>query len=173
MTMTISARSNRGTGDSSADRDSGGCSGGVLAWSVGLCCTISPLVAQDADVQGAWRVETYIMAGGAEHPTEGRIFFTQSDWQVLFFTLDEEGVVKRASAEGGTYTLEGNALTLLHLHNLSAGEAIEGREAIPLRKVYWSPEEGPVEPTTAEVDGNRMTLAFPSGNRLVFSRSSR
>ncbi|MDP6606312.1 MAG: hypothetical protein QF664_08670 [Dehalococcoidia bacterium] len=146
---------------------------GAPLLAVGLWLTASPLVAQDSDVQGAWRVETYVMAAGAEHPAEGRIFFTESDWQVLFFTLDEEGVVKRASAEGGTYTLEGDALTFRHLHNLSVGDAIEGREATPLRRIYWSPEEGPVEPTHAYVDGDRMTLAFPGGNRLLLTRSSR
>ena len=143
-----------------------------LGWAL-LCLAPSSVMAQDADVQGAWRADTYVMANGAEHRAEGRIFFTESDWQVLFFTLDEEGVVTRASAEGGTYTLEGDALTFVHLHNLSVGDAIDGREAAPLRKTYYSPEEAPVEPTTAIVEGDRLTLAFPSGNRLLFSRSSR
>jgi len=147
--------------------------GAVLGWSIGLVCTISPLTAQDVDVRGAWRVETYIMAAGAEHPTEGRIFFTESDWQVLFFTLDEEGAIKRASGEGGTYTLEGDALSLLHLHNLSVGEAVEGRAEMPLSKRIWTPEDAPVEATTATVEGDRLTLLFPGGNRLLFSRSSR
>lgn len=147
--------------------------GGILGWSVVVCATVSPMVAQDSDVQGAWRAETYVMAAGAEYRAEGRIFFTESDWQVLFFTLDEEGRVLRASAEGGTYTLEGDALTFRHLHNFSVAEAIDGREAAPLTTEYRSPEDAPEEPSHAYVDGDRMTLAFPSGNRLLFTRSSR
>ena len=99
--------------------------------------------------------------------------FTESDWQVVFFVVDEEGDIKRGSAEGGTYTLEGDALTFRHLHNFSTGEAMEGLEEAPLRLVYRAPEDAPEEPASAYVDGDRLTLAFPSGNRLIFTRSSR
>ena len=57
--------------------------------------------AQDA-VEGAWSGEEYILAEGAVHPIAGQIFFTDGQWQVLFFVL-EDGVPKRGSAEGGTY----------------------------------------------------------------------
>ncbi len=95
-----------------------------------------PLSAQNTDVRGAWNAERYIMKAGAEHRVDGRIFFTESDWQVVFFVVDEEGEIKRGSAEGGTYTLEGDALTFWHLHNFSTGEAMEGLEEAPLRMVY-------------------------------------
>ena len=132
-----------------------------------------PLSAQSVDVRGAWNAETYIMKAGAEHRVEGRIFFTESDWQVVFFVVDEEGDIKRGSAEGGTYTLAGDALTFWHLHNFSTGEAMEGLEEAPLRMVYRDLENAPEEPASAYVDGDRLTLAFPSGNKLIFTRSSR
>ena len=33
---------------------------------------------------------------------QGRIFFSERDWQVLFFVVDREGVTRRGSGEGGT-----------------------------------------------------------------------
>ena len=57
--------------------------------------TASGAVAQD--IQGAWRAETYVLAGGVSHPVDGMIFFTATDWTVLFFVLDQEGVARRGS----------------------------------------------------------------------------
>ena len=130
------------------------------------------LAAQTPEIRGAWNAERYIMREGAEHRVEGRIFFTESDWQVVFFVVDGQGEVKRASAEGGTYTLEGNDLTFAHLHNFSTGEAMEGLEAAPLRMVYRELEDAPLEPSAVFVDGDELTLEFPSGNQLIFTRSS-
>ena len=138
-----------------------------------FAATALPASAQDQDVEGAWQAETYVLKGGAEHRVEGRIFFTESDWQVLFFVVDERGDIKRGSAEGGTYTLEGDALTFWHLHNFSTGEAMEGLAEAPLRMVYRDLENAPQEPSNVYAAGERLTLAFPSGNRLLFTRSSR
>jgi hypothetical protein len=147
---------------------------------VGAACAVITMAvvvaqgsAQDQDIQGAWSAETYHMKDGAEHRAEGRIFFTGSDWQVVFFVFDEDGEIKRGSAEGGAYTLAGDALAFVHLYNFSRGEAIEGRAEAPLRMVYYDLEDAPREPSNAYVDGDRLTLAFPSGNRLLFTRSSR
>lgn len=135
-------------------------------------CAPTLVSAQTPEITGAWNAERYIMREGAEHRVEGRIFFTESDWQVVFFVLDEQGEVKRASAEGGAYTLEGNDLTFAHLHNFSVGEAMEGLDEAPLRMVYRELEDAPLEPSAVYVDGDELTLEFPSGNRLIFTRSS-
>ena len=145
---------------------------GALA-AIALSVGVAPAFGQDQDVRGAWSAETYFLRDGAEHRVEGRIFFTESDWQVVFFVVDELGEIKRGSAEGGTYTLDGDALTFWHLHNFSTGEAMEGLEAAPLRMVYRDLENAPQEPSNVYVTGNQLTLAFPSGNRLLFTRSSR
>ena len=139
----------------------------------GVAAVTVASAAQEQDVRGAWSAETYILEAGAEHRVEGRIFFTESDWQVVFFVVDGEGEIKRGSAEGGTYTLDGGALTFWHLHNFSTGEAMEGLEEAPLRMVYRDLEDAPQEPSNVHVEGDRLTLDFPSGNRLLFTRSSR
>ena len=127
----------------------------------------------DPGLQGAWAAERYLMAEGGEHEVQGRIFFSERDWQVLFFVMDEDGVPIRGSAEGGRYRLEGSTLTFIHLHNLSQGEAMEGLDAAPLNMVVRELADAPNEPTSVAIDGSTLTLSFPSGNRMVFTRSSR
>ena len=85
---------------------------------VHLCAQVT------SGLQGAWAADRYLMAEAGEHDVQGRIFFTDREWQVLFFVVDESGEVRRGSAEGGTYSLVGDALVLTHLFNLSAGEAM-------------------------------------------------
>ena len=80
-------------------------------------------------LQGAWTAQRYLLAGGEEHEVRGRIFFTERDWQVLFFVMDGDGVARRGSSEGGRYTLEGDRLTFTHEFNVSGGEAIAGLPA--------------------------------------------
>jgi hypothetical protein len=147
--------------------------GRVVLTMILLSVKAAPAFGQDQDVQGAWNAETYFLKDGAEHRVEGRIFFTDSDWQVVFFVVDGMGEIKRGSAEGGTYTLDGEGLTFWHLHNFSTGEAMEGLEEAPLRMVYRDLEDAPQEPSSVYVAGDELTLAFPSGNRLLFRRSSR
>ncbi len=61
-------------------------------------------------IQGAWEAQVYRLEDGTVHAVRGRIFFTTSEWLVLFFVMDGEHP-KRGSAEGGTYALEGERLT--------------------------------------------------------------
>ena len=131
---------------------------------VRLCAQVTP------DLSGAWAAERYLMADGGEHEVQGRIFFTDREWQVLFFVVDEAGNVKRGSAEGGTYLLVGDGLVLTHLFNLSAGEEMLGLAAQELRMVSRRPADAPTEPTRIEVEGDQLTLFFPSRNRMTFRR---
>jgi hypothetical protein len=134
---------------------------------------LSPVAtqAQSApDVVGAWAAERYFMADGGDHEVQGRIFFTDRDWQVLFFVIDEDGVTRRGSGEGGTYTLDGRQLVFTHLFNLSAGEEMLGLPAAELQMVARQPGDAPVEPTQIDVEGDLLTFHFPSGNRLTFRR---
>ena len=121
-------------------------------------------------LEGAWSANRYHLASGATHEVRGRIFFTDRDWQVLFFVVDESGAVQRGSGEGGTYTLDGAGLVFTHLFNLSVGEEMPGLPAAPLRMTARSPDGAPTEPTRIDVDGNRLTLHFPSGNRMTFDK---
>jgi hypothetical protein len=124
----------------------------------------------DADIRGAWASEVYALADGTRHTVHGRIFFTDSEWQVLFFVMEEDEP-RRGSGEGGTYTLDGDRLVLTHFFNLSAGEAMAGLPESPLR-MEVRPGDGPTEPTRIRIAGDRMTLFFPSGNSMEFRRSS-
>ncbi len=123
-------------------------------------------------ITGAWNPESYVLKDGTEYSVSGLIFFTESDWTVLFFVEDEEGNVRRGSGEGGTYTLEGDRLTFTHYYNLSAGDAVGSLAASPLRMSVRGAAEAATEPCEVEVGEASMTIRFPSGNRMVFARSS-
>ncbi len=128
------------------------------------------LSAQADALAGAWAANEYVLAAGARHPVRGRIVFTDSEWQVLFFVMDGEEP-KRGSGEGGRYTFDGETLTFEHLHHLSYGRTMAGLPASPLMMTARD-GEGPFEPTGVEIDGDALTLRFPSGNSMSFTRSS-
>ena len=143
----------------------------VAAWGLLASVTAGPGQAQVApSIVGAWSAETYHLKDGPTHPVQGRIFFADADWQVLFFVMDEDGRPRRGSAEGGGYTLAGDSLVLTHLFNLSVGDAMEGLAAAELRMVARGEEGAPEEPTRVDVSASRLVLHFPSGNRMVFRR---
>ena len=125
----------------------------------------------DVDLAGVWQAATYILMDGTEHPVVGKIFFTEHDWTVLFFVLDESGVTRRGSGEGGKFTLTGDQLVLTHRYHLSAGEAMPGLAASELRMVARGPDtSAPEEPCQVIRNGNRLQLNFPSGNAMTFNR---
>lgn len=121
-------------------------------------------------LEGAWTPVEYVLAEGARHRVDGRIFFTATDWTVLFFVLDE-GVPRRGSGEGGTYEVEGDRLVFRHRYHLSGGEAMAGLPESPLRMRVTGPGEAAREDARFEIEGDRLTIRFPSGNRMVFIRS--
>lgn len=125
------------------------------------------------DIRGGWQAETYTLKSGERHALKGQIVFTASDWSVTFLIAPEGQTPQRASAEGGTYTLEGTKLGLRHFYNFSTGGALPGLPVSPLRMTVNEPAEAPLEPCIVAVDGQRLTLAFPSGNQMSFLRSSR
>jgi hypothetical protein len=136
---------------------------------VGAATTVAGAM-QEVPLRGSWTALTYTLASGQEHPLEGRIFFTATEWQVLFFVLDAEGAPRRGSGEGGAYTTDGDKLVFHHSFNLSAGEALEGLPASPLRMtVNRAPSP---EPTRFSISGDRLTVFFPSGNEIRFRRAS-
>ena len=110
------------------------------------------------------------MAEGGLHEVQGRIFFSARDWQVLFFVMDDSGQARRGSGEGGSYTVDDGELVFTHLFNLSVGEEMVGLPAAELRMVSRPPEGAPLEPTNIDIEGDVLTLHFPSGNRIRFTR---
>ncbi len=141
-----------------------------------FACT-APAPPSDS-LAGAWRPRAYVMSGGGELPVDGRISFRedapgQGEWFVLFFVTGEGGEPARGSAEGGRWSRDGDSLMLTHMHHLSAGEPIGPLEAAPLRMALRSAGEADRnhrEPCEVRVEGDRMTLFFPSGNSMAFAR---
>lgn len=124
----------------------------------------------ETQIRGAWEAREYLLAEGDRHPVRGRIIFTSDEWQVLFFVMDDDEP-RRGSGEGGRYTLDDGRLTFEHLFHLSAGEEMSGLPASPLTLTARA-GDGPLEPTDVEIEGDRLTLRFPSGNAMTFTRSS-
>jgi hypothetical protein len=142
----------------------------VCAWLV-----MGPEVgsASAQSIEGAWATEKYILKDGAELDVSGHIFFTAKEWTVLFFVMaDDRGGPKRGSAEGGTYELDGDALTFTHHYHLSAGEPVASLPRAELRMSVTSGSEAATEPCRVELSerNDAMTIYFPSGNRMLFRK---
>lgn len=141
----------------------------LLALVLGLVVSSAPAAAQTTDLDGAWRADRYELASGGSHDLAGHILFVEGEWNVLFYVLDDDGEPVRFSAEGGTFTRSGDDLVFTHLYYAAEGDAVEGLEAQELRVDVR--DEPLVEPSRASVDGDELTLFFPSGNRMVFKRA--
>ncbi len=135
--------------------------------------TITQNTTESPDVRGSWKPETYRLKSGPVHEVTGLITFTEKDWSVLFFIVTDEGP-RRGSGEGGTYTLDGDKLTFRHLYNLSGGHAVDGFEAsdLSMKVRPKDAEDAPAEPCTISIEDDLLTIFFPSGNQMIFRRSS-
>lgn len=127
-------------------------------------------VAPVDSIDGAWRLLEYRLASGQIHALAGTIFFVDGRWQVAFLVLDDAGTPQRGSAEGGTYTVEGDQLVFRHELNFSFGNAMPGLPASELRMSSRPPAEAAAEPVTFAIDGTRLVIDFPSGNQIRFER---
>lgn len=127
---------------------------------------------QPGDIRGGWRAERYTMKEGASFTVDGQILFTGKDWTVLFLVMDN-GQAARGAGEGGSYVVDGNRITLTHRYNVSAGKAVAGLPESPLRMERLADTDPKrIEPCTFEIAGDRLTLRFPSGNAMIFVRTS-
>ena len=111
------------------------------------------------------------LENGTEHQLSGHIFFDAHEWTVLFFVHNTDGP-KRGSAEGGTYTLEGDGLVFTHFYNLSVGSEMEGLAEAALQMTSRPRGTGTEEPSTIDITGDVLTIYFPSGNSMIFRRLS-
>lgn len=129
--------------------------------------------ADSIEIKGAWRPEEYRLREGIVNKVTGLIFFSEKDWSVLFFIVTDLGPQK-ASAEGGTYQLEGNRLVFKHLYNFSGGKEVAGVKDSEQTMVARNPSvsEIPSEACTIELKNDLLTIHFPSGNLMTFRRSS-
>jgi len=122
---------------------------------------------QSPQIKGTWRPEKYVMKDSEELFVTGQIFFSDKNWQVLFFVLNENGDPVRASAEGGDYILEQNNLTFYHLYNYSGDD----QNATTMLKVF-NQENRQEESCKIKLVGEDLTIYFPSGNSMIFKKIS-
>ena len=128
-----------------------------------LCLLALSTPAAAQSIEGAWRPVQYHLESGESRDVDGQILFTEDHWSVLFFVLDE-GQPGRGSAEAGTYEIDGDRLTFFH--TLRLADIDRGSESALVREI----KEPTREPTRFEMPGDRLTIHFPSGNRMVFRR---
>lgn len=161
--------------------------GGAAAGSSAGAAAAGAVGRSDGALLGAWRPREYRLAGGEVLPVDGRIVFlgeegaAEGEWLVVFFVPgggdggepEGSGTPLRGSAEGGQFFRDGETLTLTHAYHLSAGEAVGPLPEAPLRMAARSIREAAErhrEPCRFTIAGDRLTLFFPSGNSMVFSR---
>lgn len=159
--------------------------GGAPAGSSAGAAAAGAVGRSDGALLGAWRPREYRLAGGEVLPVDGRIVFlgeegaSEGEWLVVFFVpgggggAEGSGTPLRGSAEGGQFFRDGETLTLTHAYHLSAGEAVGPLPEAPLRMAARSIREAAErhrEPCRFAIEGDRLTLFFPSGNSMVFSR---
>jgi len=125
------------------------------------------LFSQASALKGTWRPELYVIKDSDELSVTGQIFFSDKNWQVLFFVLNENGDPVRASAEGGDYILEQDNLTFYHLYNYSGND----QNAPSMLKVF-NQETKQEESCTIKLVGENLTIYFPSGNSMIFIKIS-
>ena len=131
-------------------------------------------------IVGSWRPRGYHLAAGEELPVDGRIVFLaghddgrSGEWSVVFFVTGEDGAAVRGSAEGGAWSRDGRSLLLTHQYHLSAGDAVGPLPATSLAMAFRSAQEADEnhrEPCEVTVEGDLLTLYFPSGNSMTFQR---
>jgi hypothetical protein len=119
---------------------------------------------------GGWKADHYYLQDGSSYPLLGQILFTSSNWTVLFIVV-QDGKPQRGSGEGGDYAVDGNKVVFTHRYVASTpAPAIPGLKEQQARALEWEPSHA--ENSTFVVQGDRLTLLMPSGNRLTWTRSS-
>ncbi len=94
-------------------------SAAALLFPLGVC--VLQVGAQQNDVRGAWRADTYVLKSGEVHHVEGVMLFSENEWAVVYFVKDDDGQPQRGAGEGGPYTLEGDELVLTRDYLVIAG----------------------------------------------------
>ena len=123
---------------------------------------------QDNALIGAWKPKKYVLSSGESKVVDGHIFFDQDQWGVIFFILDDNGDVANASAEGGTYELNGENLIFSHYYNLSD---VDKGDSTELSKTLRSSNDIiPEESCRIEIEDDILVIYFPSGNAMIFGK---
>jgi hypothetical protein len=139
---------------------------------IGVCVGGGLANMEQPDIRGTWHTETYLLKDGTKRVVKGHIFFAAREWTVLFFIVDEANQPASGSAEGGTYSQTGDEILLRHVYHMSSAKAVAGPGASPFRLQVHDVTRAPEELCRVEVNGDVLTLRFPSGNAMLCRRAS-
>jgi hypothetical protein len=122
-----------------------------------LTSTLAVSAAEGADPRlvGVWSTLTYVIEG-KEHPMDGIFIFTEKHFAANAYFRISGGDMDDANANAGTYATEGNKLVFqqqvqIHIRPGDAGEPL-----------FYG--KGVEEAATYLIEGNHLTITFPSGN---------
>jgi hypothetical protein len=113
-----------------------------------------------SELEGAWQTERYVVKGRS-HDIEGVLLLTGGRWATLYFVPTSAG--PWGSAEAGAYSVDGDRLTFHHELMLQGGGD---------RTLNVNPTAGHAETCDVQLEANRCTIRFPSGNSLHLRRPS-
>ena len=119
------------------------------------------LEASDPELIGVWDTHTYVVQG-KEHSLNGLIIFTEKYFAGTGFSNFTGGELDDSNANAGTYTTDGNKVTFQQQVQIHIRP---GDEKEPIFYGKDVPEEA-----TYEIEGDTLTLNFPSGNKYLCKR---
>ena len=119
------------------------------------------LEASENRLVGAWDTHSYVIEG-KNHPLDGIIVFTENYFAGTAYSSFSGGEMDDSNANAGTYTIEGNNVTFqqqvqIHIRPGDEKEPIFYGKDVP-------------EAATFEIDGDNLTIYFPSGTKYLAKR---
>ena len=114
-----------------------------------------------APIEGAWRTARYIVNGVATD-IEGVLLLVDGRWATLYFVPGGEG--PWGSGEAGAYDLNGDVLSFHHRLTFQGGGG---------RPLHLTQQATLVEACPITLDGDMLSIHFPSGNTVVCERLHR
>lgn len=127
----------------------------------GLLLVAHVTEASDQSIIGVWNTHTYVVQG-KEHELDGLIIFTERHFAGTGFSKFSGGEMDDSNANAGTYRVEGNKLLMQQQVQIHIRP---GDEKEPIFYGKGVPEEA-----TYEIEGDRLTIYFPSGNKYICDR---
>ena len=128
-----------------------------------ITLALAPAAAEPADPRlfGVWSALTYVVEG-KENPMDGLFLFTERHFSSNAFFRISGGKLDDLNANGGTYRTEGDRLVFMQQvqAHIRPGDAKE--------PIFYG--RGVEEAATYTIEGDRLTIIFPSKNRYICQR---
>lgn len=121
---------------------------------------MEPQTAARTPLDGAWHTQTYIVQG-TPTTVEGVLLFAGRQWSTLYFVPGPFPEGPWASAEAGTFEVDGDRLVFHHRFQFQGG----GGRALQINQAAVRHEVCRVV-----LEESQLMIRFPSGNTLVCGR---